>query len=169
VIFEAALNEFSQRGLAGARVDRIAQEAQLNKANLYRLFGSKRDLFEKCLEWSSQSISGSVVYEPGDLPSYAVGLFERSQKDDRVLRLFLWAALEGVPLPGAQEWPQKYKGLALALGVQDNEARALLLQTITASLVGVIFGPAVPSGDSADAAVRAVRGAVKGSLREIVE
>ena len=44
-ILEAARLEFGDHGFAGARVERIAQRAGVNKQLLYYYFGSKRDLF----------------------------------------------------------------------------------------------------------------------------
>jgi len=49
-ILEAARDEFSQRGLAGARMDSIAERAGLNKRLIYYYFGSKDDLFLAVLE-----------------------------------------------------------------------------------------------------------------------
>jgi TetR/AcrR family transcriptional regulator len=48
-IKKAALREFAQFGLEGARVDRIAQEAKINKAMIYYHFKSKEDLYESLL------------------------------------------------------------------------------------------------------------------------
>ena len=45
-IFEAALEEFSQHGFAGARIDRIAERASVNKAMIYYHFKSKEKLYE---------------------------------------------------------------------------------------------------------------------------
>ncbi len=44
-IFEAATAEFSARGLAGARIERIATEARANKQAIYLYFGGKEKLF----------------------------------------------------------------------------------------------------------------------------
>src|ERR1700710_1159537 len=49
-ILIAARDEFAQHGLAGARVDRIAERAGLNKRLLYYYFGSKDELFLAVLE-----------------------------------------------------------------------------------------------------------------------
>jgi AcrR family transcriptional regulator len=49
-ILEAATAEFASKGLAGARVDEIAERAQINKRMLYVYFGSKDDLFLAVLE-----------------------------------------------------------------------------------------------------------------------
>jgi TetR/AcrR family transcriptional regulator len=49
-IIEAALDEFSTRGFGGARVDRIARGAGLNKAMLYYHFRSKERLFQATVQ-----------------------------------------------------------------------------------------------------------------------
>jgi TetR/AcrR family transcriptional regulator len=49
-ILHAALAEFVEYGLAGARVDRIARNAGVNKAMIYYHFDSKEDLYVKVLE-----------------------------------------------------------------------------------------------------------------------
>jgi TetR/AcrR family transcriptional regulator len=48
-VLEAALREFAEFGLAGARVDAIADSAGANKQALYYHFGSKEDLFQAVL------------------------------------------------------------------------------------------------------------------------
>ncbi|MCV6592196.1 MAG: TetR family transcriptional regulator [Silicimonas sp.] len=49
-ILAAAKGEFSRLGLAGARVDEIAEKARANKRMIYHYFGSKEDLFRAVLE-----------------------------------------------------------------------------------------------------------------------
>ena len=49
-ILAAARDEFAQAGLGGARMDRIAERAQLNKRLIYYYFGSKDGLFLAVLE-----------------------------------------------------------------------------------------------------------------------
>ena len=49
-ILKAAAKEFAQKGFDGARVDRIAVLAGVNKQLLYHYFGSKDDLFTAVLE-----------------------------------------------------------------------------------------------------------------------
>src|SRR5579862_2089136 len=49
-ILDAALTEFSAYGLAGARTDRIATAAGVNKALLYYYFESKENLYGAALE-----------------------------------------------------------------------------------------------------------------------
>jgi AcrR family transcriptional regulator len=49
-ILKAAKLEFAKKGLAGARVDAIAERAKINKRMLYVYFGNKEDLFLAVLE-----------------------------------------------------------------------------------------------------------------------
>lgn len=49
-ILKAARLEFAKKGLAGARVDEIADRAEINKRMLYVYFGNKEDLFLAVLE-----------------------------------------------------------------------------------------------------------------------
>jgi AcrR family transcriptional regulator len=55
-IFKAATKIFAKRGFDGARVDRIAAEARINKQLLYHYFGSKDELFTAVLERAYQDI-----------------------------------------------------------------------------------------------------------------
>lgn len=50
IILNAARDEFAKYGLAGARVDRIAERADINKRLIYYYFKSKDDLFLAVLE-----------------------------------------------------------------------------------------------------------------------
>jgi len=49
-ILRAAMDEFSQSGLGGARIDSIAERAGVNKRLIYYYFGAKDDLFLAVLE-----------------------------------------------------------------------------------------------------------------------
>jgi len=49
-LLRAATEEFAERGLAGARIDAIAERAGVNKRLIYYYFGSKDDLFLAVLE-----------------------------------------------------------------------------------------------------------------------
>ena len=48
-ILAAAALEFAERGFGGARVDRIARRARVNKAMLYYHFKSKQGLYSTLL------------------------------------------------------------------------------------------------------------------------
>jgi len=49
-ILDAATAEFSEHGVGGARIERVAERAGLNKRLLYYYFGNKEDLYLAVLE-----------------------------------------------------------------------------------------------------------------------
>lgn len=49
-ILEAATEEFADKGLSGARIDRIAERTRTSKRMIYYYFGSKGDLYRAVLE-----------------------------------------------------------------------------------------------------------------------
>jgi AcrR family transcriptional regulator len=55
-ILAAAIKEFTEKGFEGARVDRIADRAGVNKRMLYHYFGNKQALYVAVLEGSYASI-----------------------------------------------------------------------------------------------------------------
>src|SRR5579863_6395596 len=55
-ILRAAITEFSEHGLAGARTDAIAESAKVNKALLYYYFKSKSGLYAAALEEASAAV-----------------------------------------------------------------------------------------------------------------
>ncbi len=55
-ILDVALSEFAAHGLAGARTDRIANTAGVNKALLYYYFESKENLYLAALEMISAKV-----------------------------------------------------------------------------------------------------------------
>jgi TetR/AcrR family transcriptional regulator len=56
IILRAAVREFSEHGLAGARTDAIAESAKVNKALLYYYFKSKSGLYAAALEEASAAV-----------------------------------------------------------------------------------------------------------------
>ena len=59
-IINAALEEFSKYGLAGARVDRIARIAGINKAMIYYHFNSKDNLYREMIKSFFTRITGEI-------------------------------------------------------------------------------------------------------------
>jgi len=55
-ILAAARDEFAEHGLGGARVDRIAERAGLNKRLIYYYFADKETLFQAVLEQTYRDI-----------------------------------------------------------------------------------------------------------------
>ncbi len=56
-ILNAAIKEFSDKGLAGARIDTIAADAGCNKGMIYQYYGSKEALYECVISYEYESLS----------------------------------------------------------------------------------------------------------------
>ncbi|CAN5387058.1 TetR family transcriptional regulator [soil metagenome] len=101
-ILDAAIVEFSAHGLAGARVERIAQQSGSNKRLIYVHYGSKEGLFGATLEKVLNDVADAVPLTIDDLPSYAGKLFDHLLVHPQALRLGLWRRLER-PASGPDE------------------------------------------------------------------
>lgn len=93
-LLDAAADEFAARGIAGARVDRIAHAARSNKAQIYHYFGSKDALFEAVFDRIVEATLRDIPIDPTNLPEYAGRLFDRYQSHPEVQRLATWYRLE---------------------------------------------------------------------------
>jgi TetR/AcrR family transcriptional regulator len=72
-ILEVALTEFAHKGFEGARVDRIALDAGVNKALIYYHFKNKEELYVACINLMFSHAT------PANLPLNVVPLFIREQ------------------------------------------------------------------------------------------
>ena len=90
----AATAEFAERGIAGARVDRIASAAQANKRAIYDYFGDKDGLFDAVMDALIERGVDAVPIDAGDLPGYAGRLFTYVVEHPELARLVTWARLE---------------------------------------------------------------------------
>lgn len=93
-ILEAATAEFAERGIAGARVDRIAASAGCNKSLLYTYFGNKDRLFKTIFDSVVAEMVTAIPLNTTDLADYAGRLFDRYCTHPEIVRLTLWDRLE---------------------------------------------------------------------------
>ncbi|WP_456843869.1 TetR/AcrR family transcriptional regulator [Cellulomonas sp. P5_C6] len=93
-ILDAAADEFAERGLAGARVDRVAERAGANKQRIYAYFGSKDQLFDAVIEDRIEQLLDAVPFDAADLPGYAVRVLDFNWAHPSLVRLLLWHNLE---------------------------------------------------------------------------
>lgn len=93
-ILEAATEEFSSYGIAGARVDRIAKKAECNKNMIYIYFENKETLFSTVLQNNLNRVYEEVTFTPDDLPGYAERVFDYAMKNPELFRLMTWYGLE---------------------------------------------------------------------------
>ncbi|MER5527859.1 TetR family transcriptional regulator [Streptomyces sp. NPDC002677] len=93
-LLDAAFSEFAAYGIAGARVDRIAEAAGANKRLIYVYFGNKEQLFDEVLQRAMTAGAESVPFDVGDLPGYAGAIFDHLVARPDLMRLRLWKLLE---------------------------------------------------------------------------
>jgi AcrR family transcriptional regulator len=93
-LLDAALTEFAAYGIAGARVDRIAEAAEANKRLIYVYFGNKEQLFDHVMQRALEAGAASVPFDAEDLPGYAGAIFDHLSGRPELMRLVLWKQLE---------------------------------------------------------------------------
>ena len=128
-ILAAALAEFSAHGIAGARVDRIAQAARCNKNLIYIYFEDKETLFTTVLQKHLVRIHEEQPFTPDDLPGYAAKVFDWAMANPDLMRLMAWSALE-----------QQAKDKAERVAALEGKVAALT-EAQNAGRVGTAFPP----------------------------
>jgi AcrR family transcriptional regulator len=93
-ISAAAAEEFAKRGFAGARVERIAAAARVNKQLVFYYFHSKRGLFQAVLKRGVSDLESALAAIPvGDgrplerLRGILAGLFEFLERHPQLVAL----------------------------------------------------------------------------------
>jgi AcrR family transcriptional regulator len=171
-LLDAAYAEFSERGLAGARVDRIAAAASANKQAIYAYFGSKDGLFDAMLGARLGVLSDAVPFTPDDLPGYAGALFDAMVESPELVRLTQWKSLERSDESEGEAEAYRIKADALraATGIDQESAVDILLMVIALATAWTTTGPALQalgSRRSATARRRAHRAAVVAAVEAI--
>ena len=111
-ILAAALAEFSRHGFAGARVERIAASAGVNKQLLFHYFGSKRGLHRAAMKalLESQATAGQTARPPADrLRDLATQLATTMESHPALLALLASASGEDEAAATATEWLARAK------------------------------------------------------------
>jgi AcrR family transcriptional regulator len=93
-ILEAALEEFSAKGFAGARVDVIARRARINKRMLYHYFGDKEGLFREVLRRKIAERSAWLAGAPEEPAERLPFWFQLACRDREWIQLLQWEALQ---------------------------------------------------------------------------
>lgn len=176
-ILTAALREFSDYGIAGARVDRIAKAAGCNKNLIYIYFESKEALFETILRRHLARIYEEFHFTPEDLPGYAARVVDFSMANPDLMRLLAWFGLEqkvGGPSERNASAADKVGALAAAQAegtVSSAFPPAFLLTVImTISTAWTAVSPFGPSFDPEGAAdIAALRRRVAEVVRLLIQ
>lgn len=140
-LLDAAGLEFAEFGYSGARIDRIALRAGVNKERIYPYFGNKAGLFEAVIA-AQMSMGLDEIPVTGAGPDavarFAGDYFDASVANPRLARLTAWEGLERADPVGA---PQRSARAALKVaaieravpGLTRHDAQDLLLSIVTLS------------------------------------
>ncbi|WP_326837336.1 TetR family transcriptional regulator [Amycolatopsis rhabdoformis] len=96
-LLDAALAEFAERGLAGARIGSLAERAQCSAGLVYTYFHSKEGLFDAVLDEITRATVDQIPITPDDLPGYAVMLYDATTARPEVERFVSWYQLQRTP------------------------------------------------------------------------
>jgi AcrR family transcriptional regulator len=99
-ILRAATAEFAEHGIAGARMDRVAAQAESSKERIYAYFGNKDALFDAVFTASVARTLDAVAFDAGDLPAYAGRMYDYFAEHPDAQRLTTWYRLERPTGPG---------------------------------------------------------------------
>jgi AcrR family transcriptional regulator len=174
-LLDAAYAEFSERGLAGARVERIAAEASANKQAIYAYFGSKDGLFDAMLAVRMRNLTDTVPFTPADVPNYAGALYDELQRNPELVRLTQWTWLERTDASPIEVEAYRTKAQALIAArdgaLTETQAVDTLLLVIGLAITWSITSPGVRTIGATDAAtrVKAHRAAVVAAAEAVME
>ncbi|MFG2599235.1 TetR/AcrR family transcriptional regulator [Streptomyces sp. NPDC048462] len=147
-LLAAAKEEFAAHGIAGARVDRIAELAGVNKERIYGYFGNKQKLFDAVVGRALDELAEAVPLKAGDDPAEYVGRVYDFHRDNPVLvRLFFWEGLhyrDGV-LPNEDRRRGRYEEKIAALAESFGTEASPKVAACLLSMIGLAAWPnAVP-------------------------
>jgi AcrR family transcriptional regulator len=122
-ILDAAAEEFSERGIAGARIERIIAAANTNKAQLYGYFGGKEGLFDAVIAdrvgWSTRA----VPFDADDLAGWALSVYDQVLRQTDLIRLITWIRLERRPAGLWFDNPEDYEAKLAAIAAAQAAGR----------------------------------------------
>ncbi|GAA1439232.1 TetR family transcriptional regulator [Leifsonia poae] len=157
LLLEASAQEFARHGVGGARIDRIADRADVNKASIYSYIGNKDDLFQAALQTKLGQLADRVAIQSDDLAAYAGDLFDFLTAEPVVAWLFeqegLHYGTKDVPALAERSGYFRSRVAAVrdALG-GDGDAEAIYFSIIAMcywyvaapQLVRMVFGDVAP-------------------------
>jgi AcrR family transcriptional regulator len=145
-VLSAAVAEFSTRGLAGASTANIARRAEIAHSYLFKLFGSKVELFLATTEHVYDRIAErfqAAAQESPDTPLQAMGAAYRgmlSEREDLLVLLHGFAAASDpiVGLTVRRRYTDLYMQVQAASGASESRMREFwaqgMLMTVAAAI-----------------------------------
>lgn len=136
-ILDAALQEFSAEGFAGARVDTIARLAGCNKQLIYHYFKDKGGLYEAVTVRALSDRPPADFSSRADFAEVPPRILEDVNKKRAWLRLLMWEALASEERPVVAEAQRSQKAAEAIADVENAQKRGFLDGELPARFVGV--------------------------------
>ena len=139
LLLDAATAEFSAYGMAGARIDRIAASAGVNKERIYQYFGKKSEFFGIVLERQLAAVMDAVTITGTGVEAitdYTGKVFDYQVEHPELARLTFWEGLE-CDRPTAEDKRRAASDSKVVLvqqalpTISQADARDLLLTILT--------------------------------------
>ncbi|GAA2298526.1 TetR family transcriptional regulator [Nonomuraea roseoviolacea subsp. roseoviolacea] len=126
LLLDAAVEEFAEHGPQGARVDRVAAKAGVNKERIYQYFGNKDQLFGAVLTQELERLAAAVpldAAQAADLGQYAGRVFDYHSSHPHLVRLLHWEGLHSgdAEVPAEAARTAHYAGKVAALAAAQQE------------------------------------------------
>jgi TetR/AcrR family transcriptional regulator len=139
-LLSAALDEFAAKGLAGARVQDIAQRAGVNKQLISYYFGGKEGLYRELQRSWQESQARFAAGRP--IEELALRYLNEGLADPRPARLLLWHGLG----PGSDQPPDDSSVLGDLASMRQRQADGELTSDLDArflrlALMAVVMAP----------------------------
>jgi len=93
-LLDAALEEFAEHGIGGARIDRIAKSAGISAGLVYSHYAGKQELFEAVYDRIVEAVAQTAPITPDDLADYAGKLYDAARANPTEMRFIHWYTLE---------------------------------------------------------------------------
>ncbi|MDB5582009.1 MAG: hypothetical protein JWR80_7185 [Bradyrhizobium sp.] len=148
-LLQAAVSEFAERGFAGARIDMIAQKAQVNKQLIYHYFGGKQLLYDAVLTDMVRrlQLGGGARVSDDDAPSgrslrSTLELYETIDQTAgrQWVRLLMFEALESGGAIHLEDARRRAYGRGLKVLAKAQESGEVDPSFDTAMLRNALFG-----------------------------
>ncbi|QIM17600.1 TetR/AcrR family transcriptional regulator [Leucobacter coleopterorum] len=131
LLLDAAVIEFAAHGPEGARINRVAATAGVNKERIYQYFGSKQKLFVAVLEAELAKLAEAVPLTPTqamDLGDYAGQVYDYHLSYPHLLRLMSWEALQdpGTEIVAESERAAHYADKVAAVSAAQKQGAVVV-------------------------------------------
>lgn len=146
-ILEAAVDEFSENGLSGLRMEHVAKRAGFNKSLVYRFFSDKESLFNAALERQFGKRSELLGTVPDDLGDMLVWWSQQTRSNQRFMRMIMRESLDysgDEPVMAQHRSAYYHEQIAMLSAIQNRGAITLKFDAdyLFLALLAITIAPA---------------------------